>query len=183
LYERLFGILSLEKTFQLQASRVSAWFEGNLAIMSFGWSVGDVIAGIGVLIQVFQALDDTKGGKASYSELVRELASLQSALNTIQTLGSQAVLAEAISNCQKCIDAFIARMAKFKGIDKDHGVSRWSFKTFKKKARTVEWAIYKKGEIDDFRKAVLSHTTALISLQLSALRYFPCSSLHLESQY
>lgn len=139
--------------------------------MSFGWSAGDVIAGIGVLIQVFAALDDSKGGKASYSELIRELTSLQNALDGIQMLGPGASLDQAVGNCRQCIDAFVARIEKFKGMDKDSSGSVWSLDKFKKNVRAVQWAMCKTEEIDGFRKAVLFHTAAILSLQISVLTY------------
>lgn len=129
-----------------------------------------MIAGISVLIQVFQALDHAKGGKASYSELVRELSSLQNALNEVQKLGSQICLDEAVGNCQKCINTFVERIKKFKAMDNDHGESRWSVDAFKKNVRAVEWSMCKRGEVDSFRKAILSHTAAIVSLQISTLR-------------
>jgi hypothetical protein len=75
-----------------------------------------VVAGITILIQVFQALDDTKGGKAVYTELILELASLQNALDGVEKLGSHSTLIEAVGNCQKCIDAFVERIKKFRGM-------------------------------------------------------------------
>jgi hypothetical protein len=138
--------------------------------MSFGWSVGDVIAGINVLIQVFEALDDAKGGKAAHSELARELSSFQNALDGIRKYALQSSMEQAVGNCQQCIDTFVNRMKKFKNIDKDYGGSRWSPDKFMKNVRAVEWAMCKKSEVDDFRKAVLFHTAAILSLQISALR-------------
>jgi hypothetical protein len=138
--------------------------------MSFGWSVGDVIAGIDVLIRVFKALDDAKGGKAAYSELARELSSLQNALDGIGKYGLHSSMEQALGNCQQCIDTFVTRMKKFKNMDKDSGGSRWSPDKFMKNVRAVEWAMCKKLEVDGFRKAVLFHTAAILSLQISALR-------------
>jgi len=118
--------------------------------MSFGWSVGDVIAGIETLIEDFQALDDARGGKAKYSELARELSSLQNSLNGIEKYKLQSSLDQAVTNCQQCIDAFVDRIKKFKGIDEARGSSRWSLDAFKKNVRAVEWAMCKKTEVDDF---------------------------------
>jgi predicted CopG family antitoxin len=90
-------------------------------IMSFGWCVGDVISGINFLVQVYQALDESKGGKAGYSELIRELSNLRNALAEIERLGAlrpdsqQSALKHAVSNCQECIEDFIGRMKKFGG--------------------------------------------------------------------
>ncbi|KAH7416629.1 hypothetical protein BKA64DRAFT_717529 [Cadophora sp. MPI-SDFR-AT-0126] len=89
--------------------------------MSFGWSAGDVIAGITFLTQVYQSLDNSKGGKASYSELIRELSGLQNALHRIEKLGAKLLLNEAVLNCQKCIDGFVEQIKKFKSIGKDCG--------------------------------------------------------------
>ena len=150
--------------------------------MSFGWSVGDVIAGVTVLIEVYQALDTSRGSKTAYAELIRELSSLQNALGGIEKFGAQELLDKAVLNCQKCINGFVERIKKFKGIDKDYGASRWSLDTFKKSVRAVEWSMCKKSEINDFRKAVLFHTAAILSLQISALRYFRLVSELVSSQ-
>ena len=145
--------------------------------MSFGWSAGDLITGISFLAKIFRALDDSKGGKAAYSELARELSSLKDALETIGDHRTatesppESPINKAIDACQKCIDTFISRMKKFKGMDKDHNGSRWSLETFKKNARAVEWILCKKTEIDDFRRAVQFHAVAILSLQISTLRY------------
>jgi hypothetical protein len=150
--------------------------------MSLGWSVRDIFAGIGVLIHVFEALDNSKGAKASYAELIRELASFQSALDGIERSGlstvqaslpssTQTVVEEVVQRCQCCIDIFVSRIGKFKAVDMNQSGSKWYLEIFKKNVRAVEWAMCKKGEIDEFRKAVLSHTAAILSLQITSLRY------------
>jgi len=150
--------------------------------MSLGWSVRDIFAGIGVLIHVFEALDNSKGAKASYAELIRELASFQSALDGIERSGlstvqaslpasTQTVVEDVVQRCQGCIDIFVSRIEKFKGVDINQCGSKWSLEIFKKNVKAVEWAMCKKGEIDEFRKAVLSHTAAILSLQITILRY------------
>jgi hypothetical protein len=147
--------------------------------MSFGWSAGDVVAGITFLVQVYQALDDSSGGKANYAALIRELGNLKNALLEIQPLedktptepdAPKSALKQAVACCQECINCFIERNRKFAGMDEDASTSKWSIEVFKKNARAVEWKLMKGKEVDVFRKEVLSHTTTILSLQISALR-------------
>jgi hypothetical protein len=147
--------------------------------MSFGWSAGDVVAGITFLVQVYQALDDSSGGKAAYAALIRELGNLKNALVEIRSLGDKksiepdapkSSLEQAVESCQKCINCFIERNRKFTGMDEDVGRSKWSIEVFKKNVRAVEWKLTKRNEVDEFRKEVLSHTTTILSLQISTLR-------------
>jgi hypothetical protein len=138
--------------------------------MSFGWSAGDIISGITFLIKVFEATDSRKGGKALYAELTRELSSLAQAFHALQGLGREQSLDEAIVSCRKCIDSFVGRIRRFKGLDRDNNESSWSLDVFMRNVRAVEWAMWKQGEVDEFRRAVLFHTAAILSLQISALR-------------
>lgn len=46
--------------------------------------MGDVFAGIGVLFEIFDALDDTRGAKSLYYEPIQELPILQNALHGIE---------------------------------------------------------------------------------------------------
>jgi hypothetical protein len=147
--------------------------------MSFGWSAGDVVAGITFLVQVYQALDDSSGGKATYAALIRELGNLKNALIEIRSPedkksnepdAPKSSLEQAVESCQKCINCFIERNRKFTGIDEDVGSSKWSIEAFKKNARAVEWKLAKRKEVDEFRKEVLSHTATILSLQISTLR-------------
>jgi hypothetical protein len=107
-----------------------------------------------------------------------ELSNLQNALVEIERLEQQrpqteqVALKQAVANCQQCIGDFIERMKKFKGMDQQHRSSKWSLETFKRNARAVEWKLCKKNKIDSLRKQfVLLHTSSILSLQISSLRY------------
>lgn len=54
--------------------------------MSFGWSAGDIIAGINLIKDVCQALDSAKGAAHDFQETVIFLESLEQALQSLHTL-------------------------------------------------------------------------------------------------
>jgi hypothetical protein len=143
----------------------------------FGFSVGDFIAGIGVLRDVIGAFSDTKGARTSYKEVVQELSSLQSSLEGIQALkcdpgqeDQYAAVTDAVERCQQCIKRFVERMSKFKDILSAPGASQWPSSNFKRSVQKIEWSLCRKSDVEQFRKEVQIHKAAILSLQASLLR-------------
>jgi hypothetical protein len=144
----------------------------------FGFSFGDFIAGICLLKDVVAAFSDTKGARASYQELSRELSSLQSALEGIrdQTYDQShphhgVAITEALERCQRCIDEFVKRLSKSKSILASSGSSKWSRSSFERHIRKIEWAVCKQTDVHQFRKEIQIHKMAILSLQTTLLRY------------
>ena len=85
-------------------------------MVAFGFSVGDIIAGVNLLIEAVQSLDATHGAQADYQELGRELQSLSSGLDGIGALSLDStyeaeILAvnAAVDKCRTCVKAFVRR--------------------------------------------------------------------------
>lgn len=136
-------------------------------MVPFGFSVSDFIAGVNFLIDAVHSLSDTNGAQADYKELERELQSLNSGLDSIkafsldsaQTTEVSAVIA-AIDNCRLCVEGFVQRNSKFKSLKSTHG-KKWSLATLKKGGREVQWAIWKKDDVEKFRNQVHYHSGAI----------------------
>jgi hypothetical protein len=144
---------------------------------TFGFSIGDFIAGIGLLKDVIGAFSDTRGARKSYKDVTRELSSLQIALKGIEKLvvdpdlqSQHAALMEALDGCAMCIEAFLLRISKFKRLVEDNDASKWSSNSFKKNVQKIEWALGKKWDVEKFRKEIQVHTAAVVSLQSTLLR-------------
>lgn len=133
----------------------------------FGFSVGDFITGVNLLIDAVHSLSDTYGAQADYKELGRELQSLNSGLDGIkalsldstQTIGISAVNA-AVDKCHACVEDFVQRNSKFKSLETTSG-KKWSLATVKKCGRGVQWAVWKRDDVAKFRDQVQYHSGAI----------------------
>ena len=138
--------------------------------VAFGFSIGDFVAGINLLIESVKSLDEAHGAQADYQELGRELSSLINALDGIQTLSlSLALVAQvnavnfAVDGCRLCIDGFVQRNTKFQGLDSTP-LKRWNLAAFKKGVLGIRWAIVKKNEVAKFRSDIQRHSGHILIL-------------------
>lgn len=89
-------------------------------VVPFGISLSDFICGIGLIIDIVQALDKTHGAKAAWQELGRELKGLNVGLECIKKLAfgeSQeaeiSAVKETVAACETCVDNFLSCNTKF----------------------------------------------------------------------
>ena len=142
-------------------------------MVSFGFSVGDFVAGINLLIDVVQSLNDTNGAQADYEELGRQLKNLRKAfecieglsLHATQTVQASAVEA-ALNDCRLCVDSFVRRNSKFKSLEATSG-KNWSLAALKRQGRKVQWALWKKADVAKFQAAIHQHSNAVHMLLAS----------------
>ena len=144
-------------------------------MVGFGISVGDFIAGINTLIDIVHSLSDTHGAQADYKELGSELQSLKSGLDGVEALSPDptqtiefSALIAAIEKCRACVEGFLQQYHKFKRLE-TKPKKKWSFPTLKKRGRGVQWAIWKRDDVQRFRGQVQCHTEA-IGILLSILQ-------------
>ena len=136
-------------------------------MVPFGFSVGDFITGVNILIDAIHSLSDTYGAQADYKELGSELQSLSSGLGGIkalsldpaQTIDISAVNV-AVDKCHACVEDFVQRNSKFKSLETTSG-EKWSLAMLKKRCRGVQWAIWKKDDVAKFRDQVHCHSEAI----------------------
>ena len=129
----------------------------------FGFSVGDLLAGIRVFKDSIEAFSDTKGASADFASLVNEISTLQDGLEAIEELqleqnfsSKQATALErSLSACQKSIDEFLGSIAKYQ----PHLRSQTS--GWRSSYRKVQWALCKKEDVANFRANVARHSSAL----------------------
>lgn len=144
-------------------------------MVGFGISVGDFIAGINTLIDIVHSLSDTNGAQADYKELGTELQSLRSGLDGVKAISPDpslttefSTLIRAVEKCQTCVERFVQRNSKFKSLENISG-KKWSLATLKKRGRGVQWAIWKKHDVERFRGKVQDHT-GIIGMLLGTLQ-------------
>jgi hypothetical protein len=133
----------------------------------FGFSVGDFIAGINLVRELIDALDDAAGASAEYRCIVRELFNLESALIEVKHLSlhesqkSQKIAVEqAAFQCQETIDQFLKNTAKYRSaLGWDSAIPKW-----RSNLRKMQWALNKSDDLQNFRATIAGHTLAINTL-------------------
>lgn len=158
----------------------------------FGFSVGDIVAGLKLIKQSIEAIQDTKGSTADFEALGHEIASLKAGLEAVedlkldQTFGSESkqcvAIGQAIARCWKCIDIFLSTIAKYQPWLRSKAAS--ASLNWKANLKKIQWALCKKDDVNRFRAQLERHTSSismlLVTLQVyaSALnaRFCGCSN-------
>ena len=144
-----------------------------ILMVPFGFSVGDFIAGINLLIDAIHSLNDTNGAQADYEGLGRQLNNLKSGFECIESLDLDATqiaqvsaVDTALSDCRLCIDDFTKRNSRFKSLETPSG-EQWTLAALKRQGRKVQWALWKKADVAKFRAAIQLHSDAVQMLLAS----------------
>jgi len=127
----------------------------------FGFSVGDIIAGIGVIKTSIDAFSSTRGASKEYKLLADTLTKLCESLELIREIEVDPVrdatqseaIRRAAEQCQCCIDDFLNRIAKYKSIQLSGQTNDWSQK-LRGAARKIQWALCKQDDIAKFRSDI-----------------------------
>jgi hypothetical protein len=124
----------------------------------FGVSVGDIIAGIGVIKTSVEAFSSTRGATKDHKQLLDTLARLSESLELIQGIEVDPIqdarrreaIGRAIGQVQTCIEDFVCSIAKYKIIQPGLQSNIWKSRV-KTAAKKVKWALFKKEDIAKFR--------------------------------
>ncbi|KAJ4389646.1 hypothetical protein N0V93_007118 [Gnomoniopsis smithogilvyi] len=149
-----------------------------MATPGFGFSVGDVLAGLHVVRKLIRALNDTAGSRAAYQKLISELLNLEDALTGVKDLqvdpaqaAQKLALEQVARQCQGSIERFLTKNAKFKD---SLGVRPSSMSAWRSRLHKVQWALCKESEIEGLRTEIATHSTTLnlilSTIQLSATK-------------
>lgn len=146
---------------------------------TFG-SLGDIIALTGLINELIEVLDDSRGSVKDYSGVVLRL---RIQLNTVNRVGElfggparnqkeaeiQADVRQVLQQIRDCIDDFKAKIAKFSPSLESGG----SGNKLKDVLKKVSWRLDKK-EIEAFEKNLVVHT-GLLDLHLGATAMYVSS--------
>jgi hypothetical protein len=140
---------------------------------AFGFSVGDFVAGIKLVKDLIDSLDEAAGAGPAYRRLAAELRSLERALAEVKNLPthhSQAAqkdaLEQAVSQCQDCIETFLRENTKFHNtLGALATASKW-----RTSLRKFQWAVCRPDAVSKFRDEIADHVltvnTLLAAMQL-----------------
>ena len=144
----------------------------------FGFSFGDFVAGIGLINDLVGALRESGGSGEQYRAVLEELGILRNALEAVQSLevddsltSERIALYHAASVCQDTIKNFNAKIAKYNPALQTGGSGSW----FKDSRRKVQWVLFQKDDVEDFRTRVRAHSGG-ICMMLVAISMLVSSS-------
>ncbi|RSL70421.1 hypothetical protein CEP53_001896 [Fusarium sp. AF-6] len=125
--------------------------------MSFGYSVGDVIAGANLTCRLIKIMADTKGGSVEFLEAMAELSAMQQAFFQVSNIRSHEMLPPATVNAASHIvlssmDIIAKFLERSKHYQRILGDSRAS--TFESSWCKIGWTLYKSHELRDLRDAL-----------------------------
>jgi hypothetical protein len=137
----------------------------------FGFSVGDFVAGIGLIRDVIEALQVSSSSTIRYQGLISELFALERALLEVKRLSTneenqpKLVEIEALHRalfftavqCQETVDKLLAKVKKYEG----HLISKISSSKWKDNLRRVQWALLTDGELGESRAEIRGHATSI----------------------
>lgn len=136
----------------------------------FGFSIGDFVAGINLIITCVQSIRGTRGSSAEFMALSTQLESLKSALATVTSLNLERAapqehlaIQEATTRCQRSIEGFVQAIAKYQP---------WlqpSKKGWRANVRKIQWACCRRKDIEDFRDQLARHASSM-SIMLTSLQ-------------
>lgn len=149
----------------------------------FGFSVGDIIAGIGVIKTSIEAFSDTRGATKDHKQLSDTLTRLSESLELIQGIKVDPIqdarqreaIKRAVGLCQTCIEDFICSIAKYKIIQPGLQPTIWKSRV-KTAAKKVQWALCKKEDIAKFRSELVLQY-GYINVLLATLRMYDFPSI------
>lgn len=138
--------------------------------MSFGYSVGDALAGANLTYRVFRIMADSKGASIEYHEAMSELSAMQQAFLQVEEVRKNKMLPPATINAVShivlsSIDIIASFLDRTKMYQKQLEDSRHS--GIQNSWYKVGWTLYKSDELKSLRDTLHSRLTS-VHLLLSA---------------
>ncbi|CAM1504622.1 Fc.00g022130.m01.CDS01 [Cosmosporella sp. VM-42] len=132
--------------------------------MSFGYSVGDVIAGANLTYRLLRAMADTKGASVEYLEAMTELSGMQQAFLQLSQIKSHGMLPPATINAashivlssMEIIAKFLERTREYQQQLSDPRSTGFQNSWYK-----VGWTLYKSHELRTLRDSLHTRLTSL----------------------
>ena len=130
-----------------------------------GFSVGDLIAGINLIIISVRAVRDGGGAVAEYQAISEELESLKAGLQAVDDLclheatpQLQTSIHEAVQRTQRCIEDFIKKNTKYQPW------LRPDRRGWKTNLNRIKWTLCRKDDLVKFRSQLERHSSSTNTL-------------------
>jgi hypothetical protein len=137
---------------------------------AFGFSVGDLIAGLRLVYVSVGAVRGTSSVQTEYAALSSEVQTLLGALETIDELdlehrGSEkqwSALQTAVLSCKRCVEDFLASTAKYQPHLQVGAKGGWVAGY-----RKIKWAVCRKEDVSVFRAQLDRHASSINMLLIT----------------
>ena len=152
--------------------------------VGFGFSVGDFVAALNLTRDVIDALQASSTARTEYRELLRQLYSLETALQQVNRLecddtedggssldrGSEIIaLRQTAAQCQRTIDDFFARIKSYQPHLTADGSTQRASSRWKSRWKKVQWTLCCKDDVAKLQADLIGHTQS-INLLLTLLQ-------------
>lgn len=126
--------------------------------MSFGYSIGDFIAGANLSYKLFKALSSSRGASQEYQEAVMEISAIHQAFLQVGRMTSNPTLSHATINAASCIvlssmsiiDDFLERTKRYR----ERLCGRTQGNTLSDSWQKMGWALFGKEELKALKDAL-----------------------------
>lgn len=132
--------------------------------VGFGFSAGDFIAALELVTTVVNALRESGDASTEYRALISQLLHLETALLAVKRVELEDVqhaegvaLQQAASQCQRTIDAFWKKIAKYQ----PHLRGGGSGSRVKDGWMRVRWAVCRREDVERFKADLMGHTESI----------------------
>lgn len=120
--------------------------------MSFGFSVGDLLAGANLAYRLIHALSETRGARMEYQEVIHELGCIQQTFLHVEHMNSSNIFCQANLNAisyimNSSIDVmarFLEQTEKYRQSLSGNGGQSLAIESWRK----IGWSLFKKGRTD-----------------------------------
>lgn len=149
--------------------------------MSFGYGIGDFIAGANLSYRLIKALSESQGASLEYQEAIAEIASLQQTFLQVSQMRASKTLSQATVNMaevivmssMELIGGFLTKTHKYR----EQLCGRRSSSNASASWQKMGWVLFKKEELRQLRDELhlkLSH----ISLLFATAQMYVLSTFH-----
>jgi len=140
-----------------------------MVVPTFGFSFGDILAGISFIKKIITALHDGAGAKQQYRRVIVELTNLEFALNEVRHLkvkvsqtSQKTAIEQTAIQCHEIVVDFLERIAKYSAtLGAQTTSSKWSLRGYLHK---IQWAMCQEDAIDKLRAEIMVHKFTIDTL-------------------
>lgn len=142
--------------------------------MSFGFSVGDFLAGANLAYRLIRALSESRGSSMEYQEVIQELGCIQHTFLHIELINSRRVFSQATINAishilgssMEVMGRFLQQTEKYRKSLSGNGGQSLAADSWRK----IGWSLFQKEELIGLRSTLQTRLAAVNILVSAANR-------------
>ena len=162
-----------------------------MVVPTFGFSVGDFIAGINIAVDVIKACKETGGASSQYEGFLVEFEAYLALLRKLQdaNVPTTAEINRLASSCERPVQQFVTKIQKYRcSLTKpadSHDFVQYTAHHLRTFPRKAQWATVAKKSVEELRSGIgpqLSAIGLLIELENRQVAFISIISLFLTHE-